>query len=168
MKNIFTFLVSIILILSIVSCSPLLDNDKHKSQHTEVKETENDKNRSVIFHEFNTNIIFNLEDLIPYISTPDLLLVPQGEDDYPKLNGVEAKVYELIDGGVYVHVFSNNEELKKGASQVKDDYDIYGNWGAIVYEVNNMLFVYFPSTEELKKENDIKMRNAIENMIKNS
>lgn len=167
MKNIFTSAILIILILSVASCSSYtLNNYKHKPQQAEVKGTDNDKNRTVVFHEFNANVMFTLEDLAPYFSNPELLLVPQGEDEYPKLNGVEAKAYELIDGGVYIHVFNNNEELKKGASQVQEVYD--NDWGALVYEVNNMLFVYIPfyATDQLKKENDNKMRRAIKKMIK--
>ncbi|MFC7681720.1 hypothetical protein [Paenibacillus sp. GCM10028914] len=154
MRNLFILMPLLFLILvGIVACTSQPPVDK--------------KIGRVEFYEFNTNSELTLEDIKEPFSRQELNLKPQMEGDYPKLNGVESKAYELIDGMVFIHIFENNKELKEGRKQIKQVYE-YEEWGLKVYEVNNMLFVYSPAhaTDELVTEKNERMISAIEEMIK--
>jgi hypothetical protein len=154
LRNLFILMPLIFLILvGIVACTsqPPVDN----------------KIGRVEFYEFNTNTELTLDDINEPFSRQELNLKPQMEGDYPKLNGVGSKAYELIDGMVFVHIFENNEELKEGKKQITQAYE-YEKWGLKVYEVNNMMLVYTPAqaTDELLTEKHGEMISAIEEMIK--
>jgi hypothetical protein len=157
LRNIFILMPFIFLILvGIVACTsqPPADNI----------------HGSVEFYEFNTNTKLTIEHINEPFGRHELNLKPQMEDEYPKLNGVESKAYELIDGAVFIHIFENNEELKEGKKQIKQAYEAYKyeEWGLKVYEVNNMLMVYMPAhaTDELITEKHGEMIKSIEEMIK--
>lgn len=164
---------SIFLILGgLVACTSQPPNEnKEQAQEEATKqsnEEDNEKQSSKVeFYEFDTNIQLTLKDIEKPFSKPELLLQPQAGTDYPKLGGIEAKAYQLIDGTVFIHVFKNNENLKKGLKQIKDVYETT-EWELKAYEVNNMLFVYHPAyaTKELVDTNDEKMKEAIKEMIK--
>lgn len=155
MKKIPLITLFILLILITAACYSDAVNDGKANKKGEVE-----------INEFKTKHIFSLEDIQKPFSGPELNLKPQVEANYPKLNGVKAKAYELLDGMVYIHVFKNNGELKKGINEIEEAYKIE-KWGLKVYEVNNMLFVYEPAyaTQELVKAKDAEMKKAIREMI---
>ncbi len=173
MIKIFTVMLFILLTLGgLAACnSNSQGNSTEEILQTEeeqpIQKSDKNKNSKVEFYTFNTITIFALEDLVKPFSKPELLLKPQGEGDYPVLNGVEAKAYELSDGAVFIHVYENNGDLEKGLEQFDNIYEP-SKWGLKVYKANNILFVYEPAyaTEELVKENDKKLKDAIEEMIK--
>lgn len=175
LRQLFTLILLILLTLGgLVACTselPIDNNEQSQQKEVEQSNEENDEKQNnekeVEYFEFHTDTEFTLEDIEGPFSKPELLLQPQGEDDYPSLNGVEAKAYQLNDGTVFIHLFKNKKDLKDGIKQIKEVYE-FEKWGLKVYEVNNMMFVYMPAnaTEELIKENDKKIKNAIEEMIK--
>ena len=119
------------------------------------------------FYRFSTNTLLTLEDINKAFTNIELHLKPQGEGDYPSLNGVQSKVFELYDGTVFIHLFNSHNDLELGLKQFDDNYkpNIYG---LKVYEINNILLVYIPAyaTEELIASNDEKIKKTINEMIK--
>jgi hypothetical protein len=173
LQKLFILLFTILFIVGgLVACTSQLPNENKEQANEEatkqLNEEDSEKHSSKVeFYEFDTNILLTLKDIEEPFSKPELLLQPQAGTEYPKLNGIEAKAYQLIDGTVFIHVFKNNEHLKKGLNQMKDVYEP-SEWELKIYEVNNMLFVYQPAyaTKELVDTNNEKMKEAIKEMIK--
>lgn len=173
LKKVISLLFTIVFAVGgLVACTsqPANDNKEQAQEETNKQSNEEDNEKQISkvkFYEFDTNMQLTLKDIQTPFSKPELNLQPQAGIDYPKLNGIEAKAYQLIDGTVFIHVFKNNENLKKGLNQIQDVYEPT-EWELKVYEVNNMLFVYQAAyaTKELVDTNDEKMKEAIKDMIK--
>jgi hypothetical protein len=84
---------------------------------------------------------FTAENIPNAFEKYELHLKPQIQDeDYPIVNGLKPQVYELLDGGVFIYDFIDEERLNQGIEQVQKSFqqEVY------VYPINNILIVYIP------------------------
>jgi len=102
-----------------------------------------------------------LEDVTNAFKKYRLQIKPQIDADYPKIYGIEPKAYEVFDGIVFIYVFNNNKELRKGLRNVHDVFISESRLKA--YGIKNILIVYFPGQPKITP---ITLANEIDAKIK--
>lgn len=84
--------------------------------------------------------ILTLKDITSSFSKAELHIKPQIDDDYPKLNGIKPKAYELLDDSLYIYVFNSENDLFQGLKELKEEDKF--NLQPKIFQAKNVLILY--------------------------
>lgn len=84
--------------------------------------------------------LLTLQDITSSFSKAELHIKPQADDDYPKLNGIKPKAYELLDDSLYIYVFNSENELGQGLKELKEEDKF--KLQPKIFQAKNILILY--------------------------